>query len=96
VNQTFDAVVFEVPKPFLAALGQWASAPGAPGGGVLVVCANKAGQTIQKMMQTIAKRTIICFEKRYPQISQTSQIPAEPALSNVAKPLAKVVFQILL
>ncbi|HEY1402671.1 MAG TPA: hypothetical protein VGB05_00950, partial [Pyrinomonadaceae bacterium] len=31
MNQTFDSSVFDVPTPFLPALGQRASLPGAPG-----------------------------------------------------------------
>jgi hypothetical protein len=61
VNQTFEASVFEVPKPFFAALGQCASPPGAPGAVWLVACANKAGQGKSRNVEMKISRDITLF-----------------------------------
>jgi hypothetical protein len=58
VNQTFEASVFEVPKPFFAALGQCASKPGAPGARLLVACPNKAGQLNNDTVAMTMNRSI--------------------------------------
>jgi hypothetical protein len=58
VNQTFEAKVFEVPNPFLAALGQCASLPGAPGASTLVVCANKPEHEKSKIVEMTISRNI--------------------------------------
>jgi hypothetical protein len=63
VNQTFEANVFDVPKPSFAALGQCASSPGAPGAIALVVCPNKAGQMSNETVVMAMERSI-CVEIR--------------------------------
>jgi hypothetical protein len=64
VNQTFDAEVVEVPNPFLAALGQCASSPGAPGATLLVASANKGAQEKPMIVEMTIARNIVGNESR--------------------------------
>src|SRR6266478_727312 len=59
VNQTFEDSVFDVPKPFFAALGQCASRPGPPAANLLVVCPNKAVQPRIDIVEIRRGRSIV-------------------------------------
>jgi hypothetical protein len=61
VNHTFEARVFAVPNPFLAALVQCASRPGAPGATALVACANKADGLSNRIVEIAIDRNMMAF-----------------------------------